>query len=74
MTIKILKTCTAPVSNTWECGDVCRCFHIEWKSFELRPDEEWEAVSEPSDNWGNSNVVDIRGLKFKEDYDIIEFP
>jgi len=74
MKIKFLTDSAAPVSRIWDCGDVCRCQHIEWEAEVFLAGDEADAVNGDEVTWGQAGVVDVSDLKFGKDYTIIEFP
>lgn len=64
--IKFLKVCEAPQQHTRYCGDGC-CSWPAWDRTWFNPDEEADP-EEPG------HKIDLSGLKFRVDYDIIEYP
>jgi hypothetical protein len=66
MKIKFLKPTTAPKQFTKYCGDGC-CSWPEWE------DEFFtEGQEEDPEEYGRN--IDLSGLTYRVDYDIIEYP
>jgi hypothetical protein len=72
MKVKFIKQCKAPYKSTTYCGDGC-CSWDKWIEDLFFPDQIEEAIPERA-NLVPDGTVDLSGLKFGEDYTIIEFP
>lgn len=72
MKVRFLKNLEVPTKITECCGDGC-CSWDEWKPGYVIKDEESEATVERTPFYQHG-TVDVSGLKFNEDYIIIEFP
>jgi len=68
MKIRFLKASEAMQNKTRFCCDICG--HVPTK-----PEMTWFEKDEEADveEWGD-NKIDLRNLKFNEDYIIIEYP
>ena len=67
MKIKILRECQAPCFQRIHPDEGCDCGVMEPRTLEVG--EEFEEY-QLSSSFG----LDISGLKYREDYDIIEYP
>lgn len=65
--IKILKECEAPKMRTRYCCDICVIVPTRMQLTWLYEGEEFDP-----ELW--SEKIDLRGLKYRVDYDIIEYP
>jgi hypothetical protein len=65
--IKILRECNAPCFRQIHFGEGCNCGVMEPRTLEVG--EEFEEY-QLSPSYG----LDISSLKYREDYDIIEYP
>jgi hypothetical protein len=72
MKVRFLKNAEAEMKSSRTCGDGC-CSFDEWAKEFFAKDEETEAVAEKSNFLPDGTIV-LDGLKFGEDYTIIEFP
>ena len=66
MKIRFLKNCKAPQQYTHYCGDGC-CSWEEWETAFFAKDEEADP-EEPS------HQINLESLKYKEDFEILEYP
>jgi hypothetical protein len=74
MKVRFLKNVTAPMKSTWYHDDSCGCSGAEWREEFFSKDEESEATVDQRAWEHLDGVVDVSGLKYREDYDIIEYP
>lgn len=74
MKVKILRHLTAKMKSTWRHDDSCGCSGAEWVDQFFPKDEEVEATTDSTPWACQDGTIQLDGLKFREDYDIIEFP
>jgi len=67
MKIKMLRECIAPQMRTHYCCEICGYIPTQMEPTTLFPGEEYNP-----EQWDEK--IDLRGLTFKIDYDIIEYP
>jgi hypothetical protein len=67
MKIKFLRVCEAPQQYTPISDDPAYCPGTEWEPAWFEPGEE----ADPEE-WDRK--IDLSGLKFRVDYDIVEYP
>ena len=67
VTIKILRECQAPCFRRLDYGYGCECGVMEPRTLEVGEEFEEYQLSP-------SRGLDISGLKYREDYDIIAYP
>jgi hypothetical protein len=72
MTVEFLRDISVPVSITRRCGDGC-CSWSEWEE-ECVFKGEFRDAETSQLSFVPSGTVDVSGLKFNEDYIIVEFP
>jgi hypothetical protein len=66
MKIRFLKNCEAPQQYMKRCGDGC-CSWPEWETGYFSVGEEID----PENPFGR---VDLSSLKYREDFEILEYP
>lgn len=72
MKVRFLKNIEAEMKSSRTCGDGC-CSYDKWTTEFFSVGEETVAVAEKSNFLPDGTIV-LDGLKFGEDYTIIEFP
>ena len=66
MKIRFLKDCKAPQQYTHHCSDGCCSWEV-WEGAYFVPGEE----ADPEEY---RHKIDLSGLKYKEDFEILEYP
>lgn len=73
MKIRFLRMVDVPMKSTRYCGDGC-CSYPEWNTATMMAGEEATDVVTESTMWCMDGSVNIGNLKYREDYEILEFP
>ena len=67
MKIRFLKMCEASQQYTPVSTDPCYCPGVEWEPA-------WFNVGDEADPEEWNRRIDLTGLKYRVDYDIVEYP